>query len=768
MGPSSILRDSEATHKMMEYVLDAPGGKRMLSRLARTSKGFCEPGLSLLWKELDSLMPLISLFPNHLFKRARRPGLGLALNPDPEDWNKLLEYGERVRRLTYDESSKSISPSIFPVIEEFRPRTYILPNLTTLTWRAETPAGLDRINLFLNPELVNLTLELSGRFPQISTLLADISLRTRLNSLSVSTHTSLPDDFARLLAPQTELERILLMAPGALAPGVGKWISELPRLRSLQLDLTGRSNIAVEGFFDEVVRSGYTSPASSVGSRDSGVFSGEDIDFSDFKKSAMRLTEDHTPIHGAFVRLRQLTLTGELSNVVTFLKHVSSPLTQLELMIEDPFDKADWRDLCTLLSQYFGDSLQVVKVSASGASRFNDLVRSTSRAEVVARRISLEGLAAMPRMLRLEIDLPESVVFHNSDLAILAHACPNLEVVRLAPTARFPISNGAPSLTLEGLVPLTARCRNLHTIALVLNGDGPTSDEIYMHHAVSSRSLLRLHLGHSWIRDPLQAAILLSHLVPHADTLKWFHEKNRPGFIETHALGWQRVADMLPYLQVVRLTERWVAARHIPEPRHLVEQAVDATVSTRDRAVLAVTKTTSVDVQATPDVVSCEVEASPETVSVEIDATPTFADEEIDAEPSVSEESVLASPVTTSQEVDAVVSPTMSQYASYASSETSSEKPAITGYLPRLHVIPLVNGAISLAWKTMVFGPNFMTARMHDIWSLTPFHTRLDKNQIPLENPVSVRTSGMEVMTVESPTDEKAAQANGIVSPVCI
>ncbi|KAI0066481.1 hypothetical protein BV25DRAFT_1796922 [Artomyces pyxidatus] len=762
MGPS-ILRDPEATHKLLEYVLDSPGGKRTLSRLSRTSKGFCEPGLGLLWKELDSLMPLISLFPNHLFKRARRPGLGLAIMPIPEDWHKILAYGERVRRLTYDESSKSISPSIFPIIEEYRPRTFILPNLTTLIWRAESAAGLDRINLFLNPELQHLVLEIGSRFPQMSTLLADLSLRTRLASLSVSSPTSLPDDFPHLLAPQTELERLALMAPGALSAGIGKWAASLPRLRSLQLDLTGRSGIAVEGFFDEISSgSGYSTPA-SVGSRDSGVFSGEDVDFSDIKKSALRLTEDRAPISGAFAQLRQLHLTGEVSNVVMFLKHMASPLTQLELVLEDPFDKADWRDLCTLLSQYFGDTLQSLKVSASGASRFNDLVRTTGRAEAVSRRISLEGFATMPRLTRLDIDLPESVLFHNSDLALLAYACPHLEVLRLCPTARFPIAGGPPSLTLDGLAPLLVRCRNLHTVALVVNGDA-TSDDIFLDHAVSSRSLLRLHLGHSWVRDPLQAAILLSHLIPYADTLKWFHERNRPGFIETHAQGWQRVVDMLPYLQHLRLTERWVAARYEQEPRHLVDQGVDATVTLRDKGVSAHPKMVSTEVQFSPNTTDREVEARPQTCSTSVDATPVFVSEEVDASPPVSEQSVTASPIMVSQEVDAVIA-TASNYANIMSPEPESSK---TYYIPQLYVPPIVSSAISLAWRTMMFGPNIMTARMHDIWALTPFHAHLDKTQASREKAVGGDSNSVAAATEKIPLSPDGENEGITYSTVCI
>ena len=78
---SKLFNDVETTRAVFDSVLDMPGGRRSVARLARTCRGFLEPGLGVLWRELDSLVPLISLFPSNLFKRARRPGLGLVSLP---------------------------------------------------------------------------------------------------------------------------------------------------------------------------------------------------------------------------------------------------------------------------------------------------------------------------------------------------------------------------------------------------------------------------------------------------------------------------------------------------------------------------------------------------------------------------------------------------------------------------------------------------------------------------------------------------------------
>ena len=71
-----LLKDPKLTDLLLEIILETPGGRRSVSRLARTCKGLSDPALKALWRELDSLAPLLSLLPNNLFKRPRRPGLG--------------------------------------------------------------------------------------------------------------------------------------------------------------------------------------------------------------------------------------------------------------------------------------------------------------------------------------------------------------------------------------------------------------------------------------------------------------------------------------------------------------------------------------------------------------------------------------------------------------------------------------------------------------------------------------------------------------------
>ena len=437
------------------------------------------------------------------------------------------------------------------------------------------------------------------------------------------------------------------MAPGALAARVGKWASGLPVLKSLALDLSNTSTRTVEGFFNEVgTGSGYSTPE-SVG-RDSGVFSGDDdIDFTEVRKSVARLTSDG-PLHGAFLQLTQLNLTGEAANIATFLRHITSPLSQIELAIEDPPLLHDWQDLCALLGNHFGTTLQVLRVTATGASRYNELVRSTSRGgEVQLQHLSLVHLGSLPHLYRFEIELPESAVFYNTDLAHLAKVCPNLEVIRLCGQARFPQQFGPPQLTLEGIIPLTSACMKLHTLAVVVHAlEG--HEETFKVREHSSRSLMRLNVGHSWVRDPLAAAILLSHIAPHLETLRWFAQASRSGVIDKHAEVWQRVQDYLPQLQKMRLIERSLMPKPIVvAPPKKVHKEVDATPQLAQKGVSAQPDYVDGSMQVEPPrMVEAEVQVLPETTEVEVDATPVFAEEGVEAIPEVMEQSIEAvSPV---------------------------------------------------------------------------------------------------------------------------
>lgn len=629
--------------------------------------------------------------------------------PSAEDWDRVLAYGERVRRIAYIESSPSVSPSVFAIIAENRPVPYILPHLQTLIWRVDTATGLERSTLFLNPELQSLILEVGTRIPQLGAYLVNACGQTQLTAFSFTSPTILPETFTDLVRSQNTLEKLALVAPGALSSQVGQWAASLPALHTLELDLTGRSIIAVEGFFDDIVSSGAATP--SEASSDSGVFSGDEIDFTEIKKSSLRLTGD---LHsgGVFTDLRSLQLTGEVANIAVFLKHITSELTSLELVIEDPPDMADWQDLSVLICERFSRTLLSLRISATGASRFSELVRATSRAaaDQPSRHLPLQYLSSLPALIRLEIDLPESTLFFNEDLRYIAKACPNIETLRLCPMARVSSTSG-PHLTLEGIASLTQNCMRLQNLALVLDAR-PGSVETLSALEVSSRSLLRLHVGHSIINDPLHTTILLSHLAPYLESLKWFHEKNRPGYVEANAQGWQKVTDWLPHLQGLRLMERAKALGREAK-KSTKEQSVDATIKKTyvNKFAHVRPKTVEQGIQSAPSLVDRMVQIKPDLLSVFVDATPTCVETAVDATPEVAHQSIGVGPVMADAEVDATPLPdTKSMETSFDDTAHLFQKYGDIHAIPS--VLPaILTGLLTLACRIFLTYP--LTLPMH-------------------------------------------------------
>lgn len=597
--------------------------------------------------------------------------------------------------------------------------------------------------MFLNPGIQTVNLKVEAKIPELNAFLTDMSSRTKLKGFFFNSSTNLPDAFTGLLAPQKGLEKVVLVAPGALSSGVGRWIASLPHLKCLQLDLTGRSPIAVEGFFDELrPRSGDSTP-SSICSADSGIFS-DDLDFTEIRKSVMRLTGD-LPSRGSFSKLRELHLTGEVANIAVFLKHLdSNSIVHLDIVIEDPPDNAYWQDLSGLICDCFSETLRTLRISATASSKFADLVRSTPRAEPPTKRLSLEQLMNLTNLIRLDIDLPDSIVFTPVDIECLAKACPNLEMLRLCPLARFPPPH-SPKITLASLAPLTVHCKRLHTLAVVFNAT-PGSPSLLKSQMACSPSLLRLHVGHSWAADPLQISILLSHLMPRLESLKWFQEKSRGGFIEAHARGWQSASEILPHLQLLRLTEKSFLDAPEPAEKYTSEKSVDATISL-----------TTCGVQARPQSADASIQISPILVSREVNAVRTTVAELVDATIPSHEAGVQASvilPLTVSTAVNTIVQPPLDGNDTYPPLNPSEfDCSPIRRHYPSLYFLSSLLGFFSFAYRLTTL-PFSFTSRI--------LHLTLARRQCSNSNPDSrFELQKLTTPSVESSQPTDATQSFG-------
>jgi hypothetical protein len=729
---STIFRDEQVTSKLLETIMELPGGRRSLSRLARTCRGISKPAHNIVWRELDSLIPLLALFPSALHKRSRRPGLGFVGAPSPDDWTKFLAYSDKVQRLSYDESLNNVAASVFSTLSQHKPCSQLLPNITHLTWKVETPAGLDRCALFIHSGLQSITLELNGtRFGGLDAFLTDLVRNApNLHSFSFASHTiALPEAFTDIMAPAGKsLRRLLLSAPGAVSARMGKWIVTLPQLEMLQLDLSGRPVSAVESFFSS---SGTSSP-SSARHRDSGIFSADEDEFFDTNRPRAKRARRRF-----FRQLRQLSLTGEVSTITAFLKRVNVPLVSLELIVEDPpVTRWAWKKAWPVICENYGLSIRSLRVGGIGSSRSGDL--STMRAEAPSMGISMTTISPLPLLSTFEVELPESVVVSPAEIENLARCCPNLEILKLSPASRFPASSGPPRITIESLLPLLKSCRFLHTLVVVLDAQPGTEATLRSRLAVSN-SLLRLQVGHSWISDPLGVTILLSHIAPNLDNVKWFHEKNRPGIVESHVNAWKEVADSLPHLRKLRAMEKeiWNGGDipiifSPPPPVIKVDQGVDATnvVEMIDRAV-----------GATPFVTETSVQCSPRTVSTGVLAAPSLAEMGTQISlPSITSQSIQAQPIERTPSVSN--RPKVSQCVDtsiFRDQSSSSHRRSVIDYLPHVWILPFIYQLLTFAKTVLISYPLNVPSRILSL-TMTKFHevpqrktTRFDSDSNTME-----------------------------------
>ena len=197
----------------------------------------------------------------------------------------------------------------------------------------------------------------------------------------------------------------------------------------------------------------------------------------------------------------------------------------------------------------------------------------------------------------------------------------------------------------EGIAPLTSGCNHLHTLELALNAKAG-SNGILNTRNVSSASLYRLHVGHSHLKDSLQVAVLLSHLAPHLDNLKWLNERGpRSNTLNMNADGWHKVCEYLPHLQAIRLAEKRMAVVEIVAPPLMSEKSVDATPLLIDTGVHAQVETTECSVQFSPIQVDQGISAAPGVSEMAVDARPSFSEAGVLAIPTLLEKSIGCSVV---------------------------------------------------------------------------------------------------------------------------
>ncbi|KAI1792426.1 hypothetical protein LXA43DRAFT_341516 [Ganoderma leucocontextum] len=440
---------------------------RMLSALSRTCHTFKDPALDVLWREIPALYVLIkSHIPSRLL-RIKKSNLYFVSQPTVEDWKLLDPYINRIKvvgtplpftkpkHLALHEHS--VLRPLVQYLREHGPSTEghsLLPRLTEVTWDDRwTRAQNVFQDLFMGPSLRSFRLN-DFHPPHVVSLFSQTSPSSALRNLTLDTVGYLADPNLSVSAHATVLNGLrtfhslehVSITSGLLSEDTIAHLTSLPTLTSLGIHFYRIDDVVEADLGPTLTRRAIRFPhirrlsltIDGWYNRPSLPFIERYIDTS--KLEAITLT--FTP--RAPIRTE--------AHFLQWLLHYLAPAasTLRELSVYTGVARPAWGQWHRGRDQGFN------------FASFPGLLRFT-----------------MLRTLRLEHQ--NSLCPLNDDtLSGIAHAFPELEFLSLAAPAitRYEARSAPDELpTLDGLLPIAERCRNLHMLRLPIRSTLLRPDE---------------------------------------------------------------------------------------------------------------------------------------------------------------------------------------------------------------------------------------------------------------------------------------------------
>ncbi|KAH9948919.1 hypothetical protein B0H21DRAFT_194975 [Amylocystis lapponica] len=224
-----------------------------LSVCARVCRAFLEPALGILWRDLNTLTPLVEILSSRWYDRAqRRDDLNALSISDKE---RFKQYANRVRMVSYTCHGylARLDPDIILDIVGWSGEQYLLPNLQNLTLHEDSPsdARLDAmVKALVVPSLKKLDFGIHHRTyglvsppptsASVSTLLAQVlATATSLEDLHLVVA---PFDFPISPPPFIHIQRLQKVFLHLASPSLTlHFLRTLSRLDTLT-DLTVRTS----------------------------------------------------------------------------------------------------------------------------------------------------------------------------------------------------------------------------------------------------------------------------------------------------------------------------------------------------------------------------------------------------------------------------------------------------------------------------------------------------------------------------------------------
>lgn len=221
----------------------------LLARCALVCSDWSRSALAILWDELASVVPLLSILAP-LVTSDEDPAFQVFARPIlPRNWDRFHLYARRVRRLTIsNKDALTLSHSVAVELLRKRPNLVLTPNLVKLYLNSNvqnsvsTQLARDLAMLFMNENLREFMTDLPQEPESVDDLFYEIADRMpRLQALLLNSNfyrSSAPyeSSLVELLSSQKSLTTICV-PQNALSLTILEALSKLPSLKNIHVDL---------------------------------------------------------------------------------------------------------------------------------------------------------------------------------------------------------------------------------------------------------------------------------------------------------------------------------------------------------------------------------------------------------------------------------------------------------------------------------------------------------------------------------------------------
>ncbi|KAI5123363.1 hypothetical protein M0805_001784 [Coniferiporia weirii] len=454
-----IFSISELRGQIFTFADDAS-----LARCARVCSSWSDNALDVLWRHLDTFIPLFNVLSplepdaNGLlhFKTALRR----------RDWERFQKYAQRVRVFSISGDTPELASDAIAQIYQKRPTICLTPKLTELGVWTLSADVLEFSLLFIHDGLETLAVSPPVYSTSVQEFFEEMAARVpRLKDLRfLHLPQRCPETFLpKLTSSLLELETVHLIGCNLLTSSV-KALSPLPRLKRIAW--------------------GHTLPHSS--------------------EEAKRVHFERTLNLDSFSTLTTLSLTAALPDIKKFIGSTPN-LTSLAIRF---FSLEGVRALYTLLDTISQRCHYIRELYIQAFPKSNTTLK---RAEYLA--FSPEPFPTVPSLSNLTMFTlfsPFLLLFNDSELVHFVSGLPAMERLYLSP---HPDVIEEPVLTLDVLPGIASVCPKLRYLGLHVDCTKLESIDLNLSHAPLFESLDTLDLGYSPIgKNILPLSQLLSKL----------------------------------------------------------------------------------------------------------------------------------------------------------------------------------------------------------------------------------------------------------------